>query len=442
MPRQSDTGSWTNWARTATARPARTARPRDVEEIAAAVKAAARDDLTVRPLGSGHSFSAVGSPEGGLALDLSDWRGVIAADHQTGLVTVRAGTPLHQLNHELDQLGLAMTNLGDIDRQTVAGAISTGTHGTGASFGGLATQVQALELVLADGSLLRCSATENPAEFSAAKVGLGALGVLTTVTLRCEPAFALQAAEYPAGLDETIECFDELTAANDHAEFHWFVHTDRVMVKRNNRLPVDAPRQPLHPVRRFFEYEVLENAALAAVCHTGRAIPSLVRPLNRLCAKVLGERSYSDASHRVFTTPRRVRFTETEYAIPREHLREVLTELRAASERLEHPVNIPVEVRVAAADDIWLSTATGRPTAYLAIHQFLGMPYRHWFDTFEQIAYAAGGRPHWGKMHSQTEDSLRGRYPRFADFQAVRAALDPHGRFRNRYLDRVLGTTN
>ncbi|MBP2475497.1 L-gulonolactone oxidase [Crossiella equi] len=404
-----------------------------------AVKTAARDDLTVRPLGSGHSFSPVGSPGQGVALDLSDWRGVVAADHKSGQVTVRSGTPLHQLNHELDQLGLAMSNLGDIDRQTIAGAIATGTHGTGARFGGLATQVRELELVLADGSLLRCSAQDHPNVFNAARVGLGALGVVTSVTLQCEPAFALSAAEYPAGLAETAEVFEHLCGENDHAEFHWFVHTDRVMVKRNNRLVPGAPTRPLHPARRFFEYEVLENGALAAVCHLGRAIPALVKPLNRLSTRVLGERTYSDTSHRVFTTPRRVRFTETEYAIPREHLRDVLTELRAASERLEHPVNIPVEVRVAAPDDIWLSTASGRETAYVAIHQFIGMPYRHWFEVFEKIAYEAGGRPHWGKMHSQSAETLRDRYPHFDDFLAVRSALDPHGRFRNAYLDKVLG---
>ncbi|GAA4856620.1 D-arabinono-1,4-lactone oxidase [Saccharopolyspora rosea] len=431
--------AWTNWARTATAIPHRTVSPRDPEEAAAAISAAAREGRTVRPLGSGHSFTPVGAPQDAVALDLSRWTGIVRADPGTGLVTVRSGTPLHQLNAELDALGLAMANLGDIDRQTVAGAISTGTHGTGARLGGLATQVEELELLLADGSTRTCSPRQEPELFDAARVGLGALGVITTVTLRCVPAFALAADEHPEPLDGVLERFDDLVRDNDHVEFYWFPHGSNTLVKRNNRLPDDRPPRPLHPVRHFLEYEVLENRVFGALCRVGRGVPALVRPLNRLCGSTWSSRSYSDRSHRVFTTPRSVRFVESEYAVPREALHDVLTELRAAVGRLEHPVMFPVEVRVAAADEIWLSTAYRRPTAYVAIHQFAGMPYRHWFRTFEDIATAAGGRPHWGKVHGLDADELRGRYPRFEDFRRVRSAVDPHGTFRNPYLDRVLG---
>lgn len=432
--------TWVNWASTVTAGAAETAIPRDTDEAAAVISAATRAGRKVRPLGHGHSFTGIGAPTPDtVALDLSRWTGIVHADRETGLVTVRAGTSLRQLNFDLDKLGLAMLNLGDIDRQTVAGAISTGTHGTGAALGGIASQVEALELVLADGTPLRCTATEESELFAAARVGLGALGVISTVTLRCTPAFTLAADEHPEPLDDVLADFDELARRNDHFEFYWFPHSTTALVKRNNRLPVGTRPQPLRPLRSFVEYTVLENHAFGALCRLGRAQPWLVRPLNRLSGRMLSARSYSDRSDRVFVTSRSVRFVESEYAIPLDSVSEVLGELRRAVGKLEHPVMFPVEVRVAAADEAWMSTAYRRPTAYIAIHQYTGMPYRNWFDTFESIAATAGGRPHWGKMHRLGAESLRDLYPRFDDFRRVRAEVDPHGTFRNPYLDRVLG---
>jgi L-gulono-1,4-lactone dehydrogenase len=429
---------WQNWAGTARSQPVHVARPRDVSEIAEAVTVAAKDGFTVRPRGSGHSFTSIAATDG-VAIDLGEWSGVVRADQEKHLVTVRSGTPLHRLNVELHRLGLAMANLGDIDAQTISGAISTGTHGTGARLGGLSTQVRALELVLADGSVVTCSPDERPELFSAARVGLGALGVISTVTLQCVPAFALQAREFPQPLDAILERFDAMCGSEDHVEFHWFPHSDRVQVKHNVRLPADAAIAPLSRARQFYEYEVMENSAFSLVCKLGRAMPSAVPTLNRVCASLWSERSYSDHSYRVFTTPRRVRFVETEYAVPRESLHDVLREFRAAIPGLRHPVMVPVEVRVAAADDIPLSTAYGRDSAYIAIHQYVGMPYREYFDLFERIAGAVGGRPHWGKMHTLDASVLATRYPCFEDFRSMRAAVDPNGVFRNAYLDTVLG---
>jgi FAD-linked oxidoreductase len=413
-------------------------RPRDLDELAGAVTRAAAAGTTVRARGSGHSFTAVGAAHD-VALDLGDWTGITAADIDTGLVTVRAGTTLRSLNAELDRLGLAMTNLGDIDAQTISGAISTGTHGTGARFGGIATQIAGLELVLADGSVVGCSATERPELFAAGRVGLGALGVISAVTLRTEPSFVLAAEERPEPLDEVLEALDENCASNDHFEFYWFPYGPKALTKRNNRLPAGTAPEPLSRARQFVEYELLENRAFGALCRIGRRVPKLVRPLNKLSSTVLSERSYRDVSHRVFVTNRSVRFVESEYAVPREALGEVLAELRRRVPELADPVMFPVEVRVAAADDIWLSTAYQRDSAYIAIHQFLGMPYRAYFDLFESIVAGVGGRPHWGKMHSLHAAALRERYPRFDDFLALRAKLDPGGLFANPYLDRVLG---
>ena len=431
--------AWRNWAGTATATPARWCRPRSEAEISAAVKDASSAGLRVRALGSGHSFTAIAATSG-VALDLSQWTGITAADTRTGLVTVRSGTTLRALNAELSGLGLAMANLGDIDAQTLAGALSTGTHGTGARLGGLATQVTSLELVLADGSVVPCSATSRPELFAAARIGLGALGVMTTVTLRCVPSFTLLADERPVPVEEVLEQFDALADANDHFEFYWFPYGRKALVKRNNRISAAAAAgRALPGWRRFWEFEVMENAVFGTLCRIGRARPRLIPALNRFSSGALSSRSYTDMSHRVFVTPRRVRFAESEYAVPRESLGHVIAELRRAVPRLPDPVMFPVEVRVAAADDIWLSTAYGRESAYVAIHQYAGLPYRAYFDRFESIAAEVEGRPHWGKLHSLDAERLRPLYPRYDEFRRVRAEVDPEARFGNSYLTRVLG---
>jgi len=433
-----ETMTWQNWAGTASADPARRAWPRSAEEIANAIAAAAKDVLTVRALGSGHSFTPAAATSG-VALDLSGWAGVIGADLDSGLVTVRSGTTIRDLNAALDTLGLAMANLGDIDAQTVSGAISTGTHGTGAGLGGIATQVTGLQLVLADGSIVNCSADERPDLFHAARVSVGALGVLSTVTLQCVPAFRLAADERPMPLGEVLDRFGEFAAGNDHFEFYWFPYGKNALVKRNNRLAGGDGPSAMPSWRRFLEYEVMENAAFGALCRTGRAVPATIKPLNRLAAATLSKRTYSAPSHEVFVTPRRVRFVESEYAVPRESLLDVLAELRAGVGRLAHPVMFPVEVRVAAADDVWLSTAYGRDSAYVAIHQYVGLPYTDYFRLFESIATSVGGRPHWGKMHTRDAAYLGQAYPRFADFLRVRDETDPGRLFANPYLTRVFG---
>jgi L-gulono-1,4-lactone dehydrogenase len=431
--------NWQNWAGTASARPARRCWPRSTEEIAAAVTSAAGDGLTVRALGSGHSFTPAAVTTGA-ALDLSGWNGIVSADLASGLVTVRSGTTIRELNAALDALGLAMANLGDIDAQTVSGAISTGTHGTGAKLTGIAAQVAGLELVLADGSAVSCSASERPDLFNAARVSVGALGVLSTVTLQCVPAFTLAADERPMPLEEVLGRFGELAADNDHFEFYWFPYGKNALVKRNNRVAGQGAPAAMPGWRRFLEYEVMENAAFGALCRTGRAIPAAIKPLNRLAAASLSKRSYSAPSHQVFVTSRRVKFVESEYAVPVESLLDVLAELRAGVARLASPVMFPVEVRVAAADDVWLSTAYGRDSAYVAIHQYTGLPYQEYFKLFESIAGAAGGRPHWGKMHMRDAAYLAGAYPRFADFLRVRDETDPARLFANPYLEQVFGS--
>ena len=427
---------WANWAGNQRMTPARVVRPRDVDELAAAVKQAAADGLRVKAIGAGHSFTTIGVTDGVL-LDLSAYTGLVHADPVTGLVTAQAGMRLHRLNALLAEVGLGLTNMGDIDVQTVAGALSTGTHGTGRDSAGFAAQVAALELVLADGSVVTCSRSERPELFDAARVGLGALGILSTVTFQAEPAFLLAADERPMPLDAVLDGFVDLVADNEHFEFFWFPHTQVALTKRNNRT---TQARPLSRVRGYVDDELLSNGVFGVTCRLGRRMPALVPTLNRVASRALSARTYADAAPAVFTSPRRVRFYEMEYAVPREVLPSLFAELRGLPERLGLTVSFPVEVRVAPADDVPLSTASGRDTAYVAVHAFQGTPYDVYFREVEKLYDAVGGRPHWGKLHTLDAERLSQRYPRFGEFVAVRDAVDPERRFANEYLERVLGS--
>ena len=428
--------SWSNWAGNQTMEPARVVRPSNVDEIAAAVKTAAAEGLTVKPIGSGHSFTAIGLTDG-MQLDLSSYSRLLSADRTTGLVTVEAGLPLHRLNALLHDSGLGLTNMGDIDVQTVSGAVSTGTHGTGRDSAGFAAQIVALELVLADGSVVQCSPTERPELFSAARVGLGALGVISTVTFQAEQAFVLKADERPMPLDEVLDGFFDLVRDNEHFEFYWFPHTDLALTKRNNR--TDEPVNPLSKAKAFIDDELLSNGVFEMTCRLGARMPAIIPRLNRVAARALSARTYIDAAPNVFTSPRRVRFCEMEYAVPRAELPALFRELRTLPEKHGLQVSFPVEVRVAPADDVPLSTGSGRESAYVAVHMFKGTSFDRYFGAVEKLFQEVEGRPHWGKLHTLDAATLRTRYPRFDEFLAVRNEVDPERRFRNAYLDRVLG---
>jgi L-gulonolactone oxidase len=431
-----DRTRWRNWAGNQRAT-AEVVCPGSADEVASVLTTAAKNGRRVRPIGSGHSFTGIGVPDD-VQLSCEGLSGVRSVS-EDGLITVGAGTPLHRLNVELTRQGWSLTNLGDIDRQTIVGAISTGTHGTGAAFGGLATQVRELELVTPSGEVLRCDPERDAELFSAARIGLGALGVVTEVTLQAVPAFALRAVEGPGTLTAALEGFDALMTSCDHVEFYWFPHTDATLVKCNSRVPLEEGLEPLPRWRAVWDDEILANAAFAGVVAAGRRVPALVPPLARLSAKALGARSWTDHSHRVFVSRRRVRFLEMEYAVPREDGPAVLAELRRVHEASDWRAAFPVEVRIAAADDIPLSTASGRDTVYIAAHVPAGTDPGPWFSALEAIAGEVGGRPHWGKLHGLDAEVLRARYPRFDAFVAVRDRLDPGGVLTNDYLDRVLG---
>lgn len=429
--------SWTNWGRNQTCAPAEIARPASEDELVDIVKAAATRDRRIKAVGAGHSFTSIACTDGVL-VDLTGYDRVLARD-AAGHVTVEAGITLHRLCDELDARGLALENMGDIDQQSISGATQTATHGTGLRFGNISSQIAGLRLVTADGSVRDLSAESDPDAFAAARVGLGALGLVSTVTLRSVPAFRLHAVEEPAPVDDVLADLDALVEGNDHFEFYWVPHTRWALTKRNRR--TDEPAQPRPRLREWVDDVVLPNYAFGALCRVGRRWPSLIPRMARMIPNT-GTVDYIDRSDRVFTSPRRVRFWEMEYAVPREALPEALGRVRRLVDEIGMQISFPVEVRVAAADDLWLSTAYGRDTGYIAVHVYRGTPYDAYFSGVERIMDSYGGRPHWGKLHHQRAETLALRYPRWDDFQAVRSRLDPDGRFANPYLDRVIGHAN
>jgi L-gulonolactone oxidase len=410
--------------------------PRNEQELRESVLGAARAGERVKAIGAGHSFSEIAATDGRL-VRLDRYARVLEVDRERRTATVEAGIRLHRFSQELLQHGLALPNLGDIDSQSIGGAISTATHGTGRTLGNLATFVRALSLVGGEGELLRCSPDERPELFRAARVGLGALGILSTVTLQCVPAFSLHALEMPMRMDAVLEALDELVEGNDHFEFFWVPHTGWALTKRNNR--TDRTPNPRGPFREFWDDVLRSNLAFGLLCRLGRWHPDWIPRLAHALPGA-GPVEYVDQSHRVFASPRLVRFSEMEYAIPRAAAREAVARVMEMVKARGFLLSFPVEVRFVAGDDIPLSPAYGRESCYIAVHMFQGMSYEAYFRAVEEIMRGYGGRPHWGKIHFQSADTLRGLYPEWERFQVARGALDPAQRFANPYLIRVLGS--
>jgi len=427
--------SWSNWTGDQRCAPAELVRPRDRDELAAAIVTAAEAGRRVSVAGSGHSFTEAALTDGTM-IDVGALSGVIEADRESGLVRVGGGTVLAVLNEELHTLGLGMENLGDIDRQTIAGAIATGTHGTGAKLRNISAQVEAIELVAADGSVRELDASRSDL-LRAARVSVGALGAVSAVTLRCVPAFVLERIDSPQPREAVLDGFDERAEANDHFELFTFPYADSALVLERNRVE-GAPR-PRGRAAAYLNDIVLENWALEALSAAGRLVPRSIPALSRLAAALASGGRTVDRSDRVFASERRVRFTEMEYGVPREHGPEAARRVVEWVRSNRYPVFFPIEMRVAAGDDALLSPSHERDTAYIAVHQYRGMEWRPYFEAVEAIMREYGGRPHWGKRHFQTAETLAPLYPQWEAFQAARDDLDPKRVFTNEYAARVLG---
>ena len=430
---------WRNWSGLETATPVRVEVPGSTADVVEAIGKARADGSTVKMVGTGHSFTAISAPEGTM-LRPQRMSGIVAVDRDAMTVTALAGTPLKALNADLERLGLSLHNMGDIAEQTLAGAISTGTHGTGGVAAGLAAQVTGLELVTGTGEVLRATPEENADVFAVARIGLGALGVLTTITFRVEPLFLLEATEEPMSWDQALASFDQMVEDNHHVDVYWFPHTDRMLTKRNVRLDADlSEAEPLPRWRSWLDDDFLSNTFFGALTAGANRVPAVIPRMNQVSARALSARTYSGVAHRVFTARRDVVFREMEYAVPREAGLTALREVRRAVEGSDWRISFPVEIRVAPADDVPLSTAGGRDSFYLAFHTHRDADHTSYFTGIEAIMRAHDGRPHWGKVHTRTADDLAPAYPRFDEFLAMRDRLDPDRVFTNAHLRRILG---
>jgi L-gulono-1,4-lactone dehydrogenase len=418
---------WSNWSRGQACAPAEHVRPGTRAELAEAV---ARG-RAVRVAGAGHSFSG-GVVTDGTLLSLDRLDRVLDVDRGSGLVRAEAGITLHRLVRALHGHGLALPNLGDIDVQSLAGALATGTHGTGARLGNLSTAVTGIELVLADGA---SHDVEDGDELLAARVGLGALGAVACVTLRCVPAFRLHAVDLPLPLEDVLADLDRHVDANDHFELFTFPHSPLALTRTNNR--TDAPATPRRPRLEWLQDVALDNHAFGALNRVARRAPRKIPALNRFAGRSASRRERVAESFHVFASPRLVRFEEMEYALPRARAAEAVQACREILAR--HPVSFPIELRFSAGDDALLSPAHGRETAYVAVHVFEGMGYEAPFREVEALLRSWDGRPHWGKRSFLSAGELAPRYPRWGDFAAIRERLDPDGRFVNRWVAHTLG---
>jgi L-gulonolactone oxidase len=386
--------------------------------------------------GSGHSFTDAACTDDHM-VSLRRMNRLLGADPESGLAHVEAGIRLRELGPALAEHGLAMENLGDVDAQALAGALVTGTHGTGAGFGNIATQVFALRVVAADGSVHRCTADEDPDLFRAARVGFGAVGVVSVVTLMCRPLHRLRRVDEPRPLDEVLDSLDEHVDSRERFELFAFPYGRKCLTRTTET--TNAPAAPPARWRELLEDVLLENAALGLAVRTGRAFPGLVPRVNRSFDTLIGGGVRVDLPHRIYANPRFVHFTEMEYAIPREHGAEAVRAVLDLVERRRLPITFPIEVRFVAGDDAFLSPAHERDSCYIAVHQYRGMEFETYFRGVEAIMDGFGGRPHWGKRHYQSAETLRPRYPEWDRFAAVRDRVDPDRLFQNAYTRRVLG---
>lgn len=426
-----------NWARNQRCVPDAVHQPTSTDEVARIVRQAHEAGQRVKVIGAGHSFTATAMTDG-VMLRLDNMTQILNVDGETGQVHVQAGATLHDFCRELHSYGLALPNLGDIDVQSIAGAISTATHGTGFGLGNLATNVVAMTLVSGKGEIVELN--EGDPRMSIAAVGVGALGIVCEVVLQCVPSFRLHAYETIEYLDDLLDDIPSFAESADHAEFFWMPGARRCQVKRNQRTTEDIQRPG--KAAYFRDKYVAENLAFGTVCRVGRRWPSLAPRIAKLVSTSVSERDLIDDSFRVFASPRLVRFVEMEYGIPIECLPEAVQRVREVTKHLSFPSLFPIEVRVSAADDIALSTGFGRLNGWVAVHQYVGAPYESYFQQVADIMDSYGGRPHWGKMHYLNAAQLCERYPRWGEFQELRATLDPDGIFRNEYVDRVLGVPN
>jgi FAD-linked oxidoreductase len=424
-------GTWSNWSGGVTCKPRAILAPKDEVDLAAAVR---KSDGPVRVPGAGHSFTPLNATDGTL-IDLAAFTGLRRVDREAGVVTLGAATPIWQVGPLIHPQGFGLKNQGDIDRQTLAGAVGTGTHGTGPSLGSFSAEVAGFRLVLASGEVLNCSATENAEIFEGGRLSLGLLGVMTEISIRVRPAYKLVEKQFLLPIDELFEQLDLLIASNKHFEFFWFPYAERAVCKTLNESNDDAPPPRDAAAMKKRGKEIGFDARIfAAINEVLPYAPFLVGPAHRLFSQLMPAPPRARWSHEIFPSPRPIRFNEMEYAVAAANGPECLHAISAAIRKRRINTGFPIEYRTVAADDVWLSPFYKRASATIAVHQYHRVNTDKLFDACEGVFRRFDGRPHWGKRHTRSQSELRHLYPEFERFRELRRKLDPKGKFLNPYL--------
>ncbi len=423
-----------NWSTYIKWNPKEIIQPGSEDEIIRLVQKAIENKRKIRIIGTGHSFEPLWVNED-ILVNLDKHSGIIEIDQDKQTVRVAAGTKLSTLGDLLfDQL-LAQENLGDIDQQSIAGSISTGTHGTGTAFGNLSTQVIALKFVNGKGELIECALDNQFELFNAARLSLGSFGIITELTIKCVPAYRLELEKKKEDLYEVLNKLDQYNNENRNFEYYWLPYTDTTQTKYSNITEKPADKSNLGT---WLNDILLENHILRLVAETAKVFPGLNKGVSKLSAALVGGNKKVHQSHKVYATPRYVKFNEMEYNIPQETFRQVVLDIKSCIDKNSFPIHFPIENRFVKEDDIYLSPAFGRPSAYIACHVYKGKPFKEYFAALEEIFVANGGRPHWGKMHTRDATYFAKVYPEFDRFIKIRNEQDPDRIFMSPYLQKIL----
>lgn len=424
---------WRNWSESVYCEPENYVEPKNLSELQAVVRQAYDENRTIRVVGAGHSFTPLVATSDTL-LSIRHLVGIDSIDEENNYVTVWGGSNLKELGEQLWAHGYAMENLGDINKQSIAGAISTGTHGTGIDFGSVSTQVVGMTLLLANGDLMEINEQASPELLPAAQVALGMLGIIVKVTLKVLPAYELKGNSFRLTFDESMRQLETLRNEHRNMEIYWFPYTNTVQVKT-----MDIVKRKVHSHRKkknnMMKKVLLENGLFWVISEVSRLAPKSAKAISAISAAGVPVGSEIRASHELFATPRLVKFQEMEYAVPMDQLETILREIDATIRKEKYAVHFPIECRFVKRDNIWLSPSYEKDCAYIAVHMYKGMEFSPYFQALEAIFRRYEGRPHWGKMHTMKKENLQQAYPRLQDFITLRNKLDERGIFLNEYTN-------
>jgi len=424
-----------NWAENVQWNPAEILKPSNEAELIEMIKRANENNKKIRLIGSGHSFTPL-CETNQWTMSLDNMQGVI--DREGNIVKLHAGTKLFRIGDELEKLNLSQENLGDINKQSIAGAISTGTHGTGIEFGSIATQIE--EITFINGKAEKVVVSENDVDnrlFRAAQLSLGSLGVITEVKVKCSDAFNLELDIRKEKLEDVLANLESILEDNRHFEFYLIPQTNWVQSRYSNKV-ADAATYT-SKFAAFVNDIVLENWALQLLCEVNRIFPKSAKGVSKTLARFISNEKKVQKSHRVFSTVRNVKFQEMEYNVPYENYPFVIKELKKMLDKNDYRISFPLEHRFVRKDNILLSPANGRNSAYIACHVYKGMSEKRYFGDLEKLFVEHDGRPHWGKMHTRDAAFFASVYPEFELFNTLRKSNDPNGVFSSPYIERVLG---